>query len=537
MSNDKNNEFHGEILTPEVARKQIIEIGKTNRVAPEVGIFDAPVRCFRVNQEWWGLIAGQVHWLADVAAWQDAEDESYPPILEILKFMQGVECADGSEPMLRQKPTDDCILQQSLDGGETWTDVFDFSLCLAHQTTTITDQLQVIERQNITNSGYSPTSTTTTGDNGAYTESELDEMSIEADVCDDSGKDSVYGAVDRLVRYIHGKNEDFLQQITQAANISQQIDRAISATPVLGLLPADELIGYTGFIVDELSQEYNATVDEELLQSVICDLFCIAVNSDCMLSLNDISNYFAGKVSPTFSNATTTLLNLIQFSITGTFSGDDYFYYMCYFQLQIAFTKQRFLDIQSADAYQMQAQAGFNSPDNDWEIFCTECPTQYRVLHHDFANGLGDWTIDIISNVPQGSLSGGAINSIISGSTRVYQIVRNFDPEWRIRGAKIVYERSNTGTTIMRYRPVSNSNTGAENPSISGGALFGSGEFVACQNNFTGFTYSDGFNQVMFHQLVNGTTSTLRLKEIYLLFEVDHAPPGSAITEDSDLCS
>jgi hypothetical protein len=142
MSNDKDNEYSGEFLSADVARKQIIEIGNINRVPPEVGIFDDPIRCFKINQQWWSIVAGMVHWLADVAAWQDAEDDSYFAIKAIQQFMQGVECAAGSEPMLRQNPDDSCILQQSLDNGETWTDVFDFSLCATIQDKSYQVQIQ-----------------------------------------------------------------------------------------------------------------------------------------------------------------------------------------------------------------------------------------------------------------------------------------------------------------------------------------------------------------------------------------------------------
>lgn len=126
MSREQKTTFDRKILSPQVARKQILEVGKVNRTPPEVGIFDSPKRCFVVNVEWWAHIAGMVHWLADVASWQDAEDENYFAIREILKFMQGVECMDFQ---LRQSPDDFCIMQQSIDGGTTWTDVFDFSLC------------------------------------------------------------------------------------------------------------------------------------------------------------------------------------------------------------------------------------------------------------------------------------------------------------------------------------------------------------------------------------------------------------------------
>ena len=527
MSNQKNNPFAGEILTPEIARKQIIEIGKTNRVPPEVGIFDAPVRCFRVNEQWWALIAGQIHWLADVAAWRDAQDESYPPIVEILKFMQGVECADGSEPMLRQKPTDDCVLQQSLDGGETWTDVFDFSLCLSHQTTTITGQLQLIEQQNIINSGYSPTTTTVTGENGAYTAQELDDASIEADVCDTAGKDAVYGAVDRLVRYIHTKSEDFLQQVTQAANISQQIDRAISATPVLGLLPADELAGYIGFIVDELAQEYNATVDEELLQSVICDLFCIAVNSGCMLSLSDVSNYFAGKVSANFSNFTTTFLNIVQFTATGTFSGDDYFYFMSYFQLQIAMTKQRFLDIQSADTYLMQAQAGFNSPDHDWAIFCTDCPEQYRLYEWDFrTQGQGDWYKAV------GFLSSNGVFVPGKGwhfNTDMILTVGILIPTSQQILAFAFQTTSQPASRDLSMRPSVGSSTNSQ------GANFNNSTSNVWNNcvDFLPGAVTPGKNEIALRL----TGASNYLEKVAIVFGMGSYLPGSKVTTDRTLCS
>lgn len=39
-------------------------------------------------------------------------------------------CFDLEQTMLRTKPTDICVLQQSLDGGNTWNDVFDFGACL-----------------------------------------------------------------------------------------------------------------------------------------------------------------------------------------------------------------------------------------------------------------------------------------------------------------------------------------------------------------------------------------------------------------------
>lgn len=45
----------------------------------------------------------------------------------IYQFLKFNDC--GDLPMLRQSPVDPCILEQSFDGGETWSTAFNFALC------------------------------------------------------------------------------------------------------------------------------------------------------------------------------------------------------------------------------------------------------------------------------------------------------------------------------------------------------------------------------------------------------------------------
>lgn len=98
------------------------------RMPPGVGIFDEPTRCYPINQEWAKIVMGWVGWLATTSAWPDAQDELYTGITEILRFTIGEDCVTFQ---LRQNPTNSCVLEQSLDGGQTWVTAFDFSLCLA----------------------------------------------------------------------------------------------------------------------------------------------------------------------------------------------------------------------------------------------------------------------------------------------------------------------------------------------------------------------------------------------------------------------
>lgn len=528
MSNQKNNKFAGEHLTPEIARKAIYELGTVNRTPPEVGIFDSPTRCFIVNTEWWAHIAGMVHLLADVTAWQEAENEEYFAIREILKFMQGMECMDFQ---LRQNPTDDCLLEQTTDGGETWTTAFDFSLCLNPKIAILNSQLATIEIQNMVNDGFSPTQTTIF-DN--YPPEALADEFVAADVCDTGGKDEIYGAIDRLVRYIHAVNVDFLQEISQAANVPEQASRFVSAVPGVGLLPFDELLTYTSFIVNELLAEYNATADETLLQTVICDLFCIAVNTGCVINLFDIYEYFKSKTSPSLELATSTLANLVQFAITGTFSGDDYFYFLCFFQLSMVALKSRFLATQATSIYAQQLAAGFNSPDNDWEIFCVDCPTMMRKYVYDLKLGLPEGAI-----LDSGTFESNGLLGVVSGSNKGLQIRLKAQSSWRLRGVEMYVHRegssSSSGSDFAVFRR--NTQAGVASGSIGTSGGIGNGDIINCRYFNPADTIAAIEYMVTAGVSGNLATDIIRLEKIVVYWAPESYKPGAVLVELEDICS
>ena len=62
------------------------------RVAPAVGIFDAPTRCYVVNEEWAAHIAGAVSVLTETQVWVGADDEQDNAIQSIMQFLQGTVC-------------------------------------------------------------------------------------------------------------------------------------------------------------------------------------------------------------------------------------------------------------------------------------------------------------------------------------------------------------------------------------------------------------------------------------------------------------
>lgn len=102
--------------------------------APTAGIFDEPYGCARLNFKWLSHVLGAIQVLLEDDAWEGDANEIWAAQQEIEAFCNelGNPCAilwEGT--LLRQNPDDSCQLEQSVDGGATWTLAFDYGLCNA----------------------------------------------------------------------------------------------------------------------------------------------------------------------------------------------------------------------------------------------------------------------------------------------------------------------------------------------------------------------------------------------------------------------
>lgn len=372
--------------------------------------------------------------------------------------------------------------------------------------------------------------------NDNYTDAALAEIAIQSETCLTADKDALYGAISQLIRYMHQKNVDFFEELSQLGNISDQIDRLKTSIGSLNSVPLANALDFITFYIEELLQEYEATVDEELLQTTICDLFCIAVNSGCKFNFYDVYDYFNAKVEPSFSNATTTFLDLVQFAIFGSFSGNGYYYFATYFQLAMAGLKQLYLGITDVNAYGYQFLAGKNSPDNDWSIFCVDCPEQYRLWTWDFAQGLGDFTLI------NGELSGGRIHAPNATLTNDILLSMPLDDTWRIISAKMYGERINglahgsqdNASLIWRVTP--GSDTGSFG--MPTGGFLPNTVFEHCGVYTSSPFHITGYEELSVRLGVsdNGGLGEIYLDKIEIVYRVDHGPVETRITEDSNIC-
>lgn len=339
-------------------KKRLIDWYTAKLNPPSVGIFDEPTRCYTINKEWAKLVMGLVSWLTELASWDEATEDDYYAITEISKFLVGNNCG------------------MTLDCGEL-NDCLEQSDVITNIITELNDLRDYVQ--------YGDTvldlSVTEIIDEFPYEEQLNNVGDLEYVGCN---PDEIWGAVNSLVNYIDATNKDFLQRVASGTNIFAQFERAVAATPVIGWFPSDEALGLVDWYANEASSEYLATVDEALLQQTKCDLFCIALNNNpCGLNFADLINYFSAKVPISAGQFVDTLSNLILFALTGTFSGDDYFYYMSYFQLAVAAIGEKFFNTRGKETYGIYAAAGKNSPDSDWMLFCDECPL-YTYIEYDF---------------------------------------------------------------------------------------------------------------------------------------------------------
>jgi hypothetical protein len=417
---------------------------------------------------------------------------------------------------------------------------------LLQKITQLEAKIDYVFNETIVNEGDTPFSPDTTVMDDVFTPEQMQtgDMAVHADICDNDGKSAIYGAVNQVVRYIVGLNTDLLQRFEQSVgNLAEQAETLLGAFPVTDILAADEVAKYVAFLTQELQEEYEATVDEELIQATICDIFCIASANNCTLTMWDVYNYFGSKVDPTFTNAALTYANLVNFAFTGTFSGDMYFHYLCYFQLASA----AFNGAVTGDGledYERQIAAGFNSPDADWMIHCIECPPLYRFLSYDFALGQNGWEVDTLSiasthGVWDGNRWKGTLTQF---DERNIEINLPHDATYRLRGIKLHMTRENGLSDGSRdscsfvMRPTEGSTSGGV--VIGGGNFLPNGDVVECDLKATSPFYWTGANELLVTAQVasNGELGQIYIDKIDLLYELNYAPDRAIISYDGNIC-
>lgn len=180
--------------------------------------------------------------------------------------------------------------------------------------------------------------------------------------------DKMWGAVNQLIESMHTNNLDSFEAAEELTDFSERVSMLLSAIPIFETLPVDEFIDYVqGIWTDDLFEAYVANDTTIYRDTLKCDLFCIAVNNNCVLTIDDVYDYFLLRISADPAN---DLIQLIAYLAAGTWTGtqvNDMF-----FAGQILIMKygNQFFNTIGIRPFQTYMEIGSRNPSNDWTILC-----------------------------------------------------------------------------------------------------------------------------------------------------------------------
>jgi len=185
--------------------------------------------------------------------------------------------------------------------------------------------------------------------------------------------DELFAGITSIVDTMNNNNEDFLEVMALAATQTKRLSTAISAIPIIGILPADEIVEWIGKLQAEVLTNYEAEWTTTIKDEYRCGLFCIARDhTDCALSYDDIFNYIQGRLGAAL-DPLNLVASLAQYTILGTWSGTTVVDILMLNQIAIWKAAGQWLG-SVIRTLETVAALGKDSPDSDWLILCTDCP-------------------------------------------------------------------------------------------------------------------------------------------------------------------
>lgn len=372
-------------------KQRILDLTSFKFTPPETGIYDEPTRCYKANVEWAKIIEGFLDWLADVAAWKDAENDNYVAIQALLQFLEGTDC----DMPLDCEEVEACLQTSPTIGG-------------------INDQVT---------GGYSPENIEIPINEGKNYPDIGNELNNPID-CGDADKNKLWGGISEFVDYSHAINLDFLEQFTAIASKAQLVATLISAIPVVGAIGFfDEVTELAAWVFDMLRINYAANVTTDGLYELKCELFCLAVANDCNFSIQDASNYFQSDsgIMTDFSSPILDLLGEMPSLIA--LSNMQWFSAITYAQLALATLGETFVLPRSIKNYQNSFNAGAQDGSNGWQIWCDECADEYLTwtVILDFANDYEAIADEVVIRDAFNLLTTAGIDPGLAGMAQAYQ--------------------------------------------------------------------------------------------------------------------
>lgn len=202
--------------------------------------------------------------------------------------------------------------------------------------------------------------------------------------------DIIFGMCVQLVEFADRLIKDLFENLSASQLSSENVGFLIKLIPVVETLPLDEAFELAGKLVEDMETAYLSASTELLKDQIACDLFCIAIENGCVLTLENVRDYYQEQAGVVFDYS--DVFSFLVDFINGTFIGNAVFYGMNILFFQIFVFGGRFLEYFYKD-YLRTIQSMFNDPNPDWATICDDCPS-FIEIEYDFTVDDGGWNVE-----------------------------------------------------------------------------------------------------------------------------------------------
>lgn len=319
--------------------------------------------------------------------------------------------------------------------------------------------------------------------------------------------DLVFGFCRQTIEFIHYLILDVLEKIELATNNIEAVGIIVDTVP--GLSSITDAIDW---MYETVVETYQGQYDQEIANTYACELFCLALTTDCELTVADMFDYFGKRL----------VINLVDYNgldwiepLIGL-APDAYNYVDAMFFLAIGLlaTGTRWSTIKISTL--LNIMNGFlNDPDSDHTTVCDECPQAWRAVFDlvasdcDMIVGVGTYTPGVgivagdvlVGDDPAIQTRHVAVYFLFTGTvtvTQVYATLSSFTPG--------IWQGSNSIPAIQFTDNYSNPIASRQETLDNGAATY---------VHTYAKTYANEFSPLIFARCSRGTYSgALTLSEI-----------------------
>lgn len=198
----------------------------------------------------------------------------------------------------------------------------------------------------------------------------------------------LFGFTRQLVQQLNRMIVDLYEILEVYTNFTEFLAAVTSETSFLGAA-----IEYAEKLQDTFMENYTANYTISLENEYACDLMCLAINNDCVLSWELLTNYFLGRLFTELGD--NTVFDILSYFVSGVWTGAEF----CHLSMAVICSVLHFsgewLGFNLGDIQNLW-NSWLNDPDEDWSTLCDTCAPAPWTVRYDFERyDSKGWTVDV----------------------------------------------------------------------------------------------------------------------------------------------